>query len=66
MILFRIRLLSDVYSSLADLIDWSDQVLLSDDQLSKTSNSTDDRNKIIAQDLTQAIRVGHLTKTTSN
>lgn len=57
MVLFRTCLLKDVYSFLADLIDWSDQILLSDDHLSRRSVHVDERYKSIAQDLTQSIRV---------
>ena len=48
----RIRLLHDVYSLLADLIDWADQFLLL-----KAPINPDDKYKKIAHDLTQAIKV---------
>ena len=53
--LFRIRtrLLHDVYSILADLIDWSDQLLLAENKSAKP----DERYKTIAEDLIQAIQV---------
>jgi hypothetical protein len=45
-------LLHDVYSLLADLIDWSDQFLLL-----KAPVNPDDKYKKIAHDLAQAIKV---------
>ncbi|UJR25198.1 hypothetical protein I4U23_006551 [Adineta vaga] len=48
---FRTRLLNDVYSLLADLIDWSDQLLLS-----KNPIDHDDKYKTISHDLIQAIK----------
>lgn len=48
---FRARLLNDVYSLLADLIDWSDQFLLA-----KPINP-DEKYKKLVRDLIQAIKV---------
>ena len=53
----RTHLLKDVYSLLADLIDWSDKVLLARTNDTKGSIQTDDRYKKLALDLLQAIKV---------
>ena len=55
--LFRTRLLSEVYSLLADLVDWSDKALLLKINLSTVSITDDDQYKQIAHDLTEAIKV---------
>ncbi len=54
---FRTRLLSDVYSLLADLIDWSDKLLLLKINDMKSLINDDDKYKTIAHDLTEAIKV---------
>ncbi|CAF3622739.1 unnamed protein product [Rotaria sordida] len=59
---FRARLLSDVCSLLADLIDWSDKLLLlkynnnNNNDNTKIQINDDDEYKKIAFDLTQAIK----------
>jgi len=47
---FRTNFLADVYSLLADLIEWSDKFLLS-------KQNTDDKYRKIAKDLMQAVKV---------
>ncbi len=54
---FRTRLLSDVYSLLADLIDWSDKLLLLKINDTKSLINDDDKYKPIAHDLLEAIKV---------
>ena len=55
--LFRTRLLSDVYSLLADLIDWSDKLLLLKSNDKNIQINHDDKYQKIAHDLIQAIKV---------
>jgi hypothetical protein len=55
--LFRTRLLSDVYSLLADLIEWSDHLLLLKLNDPTIQINDDNKYKKIAQDLIQAIKV---------
>ncbi|CAF0854921.1 unnamed protein product [Rotaria sp. Silwood1] len=47
---FRTNLLTDVYSLLADLIEWSDRVVFS-------KTTADDRYQTIAKDLLQAVQI---------
>ena len=47
----RTHLLTDVYSLLADLIEWSDKYLFS-------KRNDDDRYRKIVKDLIQAVKVG--------
>ncbi|CAF3900221.1 unnamed protein product [Rotaria sp. Silwood2] len=47
---FRTHLLTDVYSLLADLIEWSDKVVFS-------KTNTDERYRKIAKDLLQAVQI---------
>ena len=54
---FRTRLLSDVYSLLADLIEWSDELLLLKINDINIQLNNDDKYKKTAQDLIQAIKV---------
>ena len=64
---FRTRLLSDVYSLLADLIDWSDKLLLLKPNATKIQITEDDQYKTIAHDLLEAIKVrrNHIKKNSS-
>ncbi len=55
--MFSTRLLSDVYSLLADLIDWSDKLLLLKINDTKSLINDDDKYKTIAHDLIEAIKV---------
>jgi hypothetical protein len=50
-------LLSDVYSLLADLIDWSDKLLLLKSNDTKIQINIDDKYKKIVRDLIEAIKV---------
>ncbi|CAF1099468.1 unnamed protein product [Adineta steineri] len=52
---FRTHLLSDVYSLLANLIDWSDKLLLLKANDTKNQINHDDKYKKLAHDLLQAI-----------
>ncbi|CAF3424007.1 unnamed protein product [Rotaria socialis] len=64
---FRTRLLSDVYSLLADLVDWSDTLLISKTNITKIQINDDDKYKKIACDLIQAVKncVSHACDTSS-
>lgn len=54
---FRKQILSDVYSLLADLVDWSDELLLSKSNNIKPEVDDNDKYKKIAHDLIRAIKV---------
>jgi hypothetical protein len=50
-------LLSDVYSLLADLIDWSDKLILLKSNDTNIQINNDDKYKTISHDLIVAIKV---------
>ena len=52
---YRIHLLTDIYSSLAELIQWSDKLLFS-------KKNDDDRYRKIVKDLIKAVKVIKRTK----
>lgn len=56
-VFFRTRLLSEVYSLLADLIEWSDELLLLKLNDINIQINNDEKYKKTAQDLIQAIKV---------
>jgi hypothetical protein len=47
---FRIYLLTDIYSLLAELVEWSDKLLF-------TKTNDDDRYRKVAKDLMKAVKV---------